>query len=103
MKYGVEVPKNMHHAYEIGEENENTLWRDATEKEITSLLSLGCFEFKSPDYKPSLDYQHTKLTMIYKVKQDGCCKVCLVVGGHLIDLRELIPGLQWSRELAYIY
>ena len=87
MKYSVKVPKNVHHVYEIDEENENALWRDATEKEITSFLSLSCFEFKSPDYKPSLDYQYTKLTMIYEVKQDGCHKAYLVAGRHLIDLR----------------
>jgi hypothetical protein len=40
-------------------------------KEIDSLLWLGCFDFRAPDFKPSSEYQFVKLTMIFEVKQDG--------------------------------
>jgi hypothetical protein len=65
-------------------ENGNTLWFDAIKKEIDSLLWLGCFDFHAPDYKPSSEYQFTKLTMIFEVKQDGRRKARLVAGGHIM-------------------
>ena len=45
--------------------------RDAIKEEIASLLALDCFEFHSPDYKPSSEeYQWRKQSMIFDVKQD---------------------------------
>ena len=61
------------------------MWKEAYQKEIASLLSLGCFDFCPPDSKPGTDYQFVKLTMIYGVKQDGHRKARLVAGGHLVD------------------
>ena len=84
-KYGVEVPQSTKHAEELDAQHGNSLWKDAYQKEIASLLSLGCFDFRPPDSKPGPDYQFVKLTMIYEVKQDGCRKARLVVGGHLVD------------------
>jgi hypothetical protein len=75
------------HAYELDARNGDTGWRDATEKEIASLLALGCFDFRPPHFKPSSEYQFTKLTMIYEIKQDGRKKARLVAGGHLVDPR----------------
>ena len=84
-KYGVEVPKNTKHAEELDAQHGNTLWKEAYQKEIVSLLSLGCLDFHPPDSKPGTDYQFIKLTMIYEVKQDGRRKAHLVAGGHLVD------------------
>jgi hypothetical protein len=85
VKYGVVVPRSVKHALELDAENGNTFWADAIRKEIDSLLALDCFQFHAPDYKPSADYQWTKLTMIFEVKQDGRRKGRLVAGGHLVD------------------
>ncbi|KAI2506167.1 hypothetical protein MHU86_8302 [Fragilaria crotonensis] len=49
------------------------------------LCWLDCFEFHGPDYKPNSDYQWTKLSMIFEVKQDGRRKARLVAGGHMVD------------------
>ena len=87
MKYGIVVPQSVKHARELDAQNGNTLWSDAIKKEIDSLLWLGCFDFHAPDFKPSLEYQFTKLTMIFEVKQDGQCKARLVAGGHMVELR----------------
>ena len=87
IKFGVEVPRNVKHAYELDAENGDNLWREATEKEIASLLSLGCFDFRGPDYKPDEEYQFAKLTLVYDVKQDGTRKARLVAGGHTVDPR----------------
>jgi hypothetical protein len=59
VKYGVVIPRSVKHAYELDTEAGNTF--------------------------PSLDFQWTKLTMIFEVKQDGRRKARLVAGGHLVD------------------
>jgi hypothetical protein len=69
--YGVIIPHSVKHAKELDTKNGNTLWADAIMKEIDSLLRLGCFDFRASDFKPSLEYQFAKLTMIFEVKQDG--------------------------------
>jgi hypothetical protein len=48
-------------------------------------LALDYFTFHLPDYKPSSNYQWTKLSMIFEVKQDGRHKARLVAGGHIVD------------------
>jgi hypothetical protein len=84
-KYGVEIPRSVKHALEFDAQAGNTLWTDAIKKEVASLLALDCFTFHSPDYKPSSDYQWTKLSMIFEIKQDGRRKARLVAGGHMVD------------------
>ena len=91
IKYGVEVPRNVRHAFELDKAAGNTLWTDAIRKEVVSLLALNCFEFHAPDYKPSSDYQWTTLSMIFEVKQDGRRKARLVAGGHMVDPRGINP------------
>ena len=86
-KYGVEVPKDTAHAMALDEANGNTLWKEVADKEIASLLTLGCFDFRSPDDDPGKEFQYVKLTMIYEVKQDGRHRARLVAGGHLVDPR----------------
>ncbi|KAI2504737.1 hypothetical protein MHU86_9673 [Fragilaria crotonensis] len=71
VKYVDPVPRSVQHALALDREAGNTFWADAIRKEVASLLALNCFEFHGPDYKPSSDYQWTKLSMIFKVKQDG--------------------------------
>jgi hypothetical protein len=56
------------HALQLDEESGTTFWMDAIKKEIDSLLALNCFEFHSPDFKPSSGYQWTKLIMNFEVK-----------------------------------
>ena len=83
-KYGVEVPNSTKHAEELDAQHGNSLWEEAYQKEIASLLSLRCFDFRPPDSKPGPEYQFDKLTMIYEVKQDGCRKAHLVADGQLV-------------------
>jgi hypothetical protein len=59
---------------ELDTKNGNTMWDDAIKKVIDSLLWLRCFDFLGPDFKPSLEYQFAKLTIIFEVKQDAQCK-----------------------------
>ena len=93
VKYGVPVPRNVAHALELDREAGNTFWADAIRKEVASLLALDCFEFHAPDHKPSSEYQWTKLSMIFEVKQDGRRKARLVAGGHMVNrwVSTLVP------------
>jgi len=84
VKYGVEIPRNVAHAYELDALHGNTLWQDAIKKGISSLLDLNCFKFHDPGYKPSQDFQFAPLTMIFDVKQCGHRKARLVAGGHVV-------------------
>ena len=85
VKYGVKVPQSVRQAYELDKESGTTYWSDAIKNEIASLLALNCFDFHSPDYKPSSDFQMARLNMIFEVKQDGRRKARLVAGGHMVD------------------
>ena len=85
IKYRLSVPRNVRHALELDREAGNTFWADAIRKESASLLALDCFEFHDPGYKPSSEFQWTKLSMIFEVKQDGRRKARLVAGGHMVD------------------
>ncbi len=64
---GVTIPRNVKQALELDRENGNTFWADAIRKEIASLLAFDCFEFHAPDYKPSSEFQWTRLSMIFEV------------------------------------
>ena len=39
----------------------NRKWQDGVEKEVAALVMHGCFDFKSPDFKPSSEYQYYRL------------------------------------------
>ena len=36
-KYGLKVPRNVTHSYELYKKNNNTLWEDAIKKETTNV------------------------------------------------------------------
>jgi hypothetical protein len=84
-KYRVIIPQSVRHALQLDAEDGTTFWADAIKKEIASLLALDCFEFHSPNCKPSSEYQWTKLSMIFEVKQNGRRKGRLVASGHMGD------------------
>ena len=90
-KYGIEVPRNPHHAKNIDDTNGNTDWQDASKKEIDALLDLDCLEFHPAGYHHTLGegWQKTKLHMVYDVKQNLQRKCQLVAGGHLVDMMDI--------------
>ena len=47
-KYGIKIPQNVKDAYNFDKTNRNTLWTDAIDVEIKSLLKLNCFKFEAP-------------------------------------------------------
>lgn len=88
-KFGIKVPADFDQAVEFDEENGNRKWQDAVEKEIAALIFHKCFDFKSPNYKPSSDYQYARLNLVFEVKQDLRQKMRLVIMGNLVDPRGL--------------
>ena len=89
-QYGTEVPRNVKHAIQLDQENNNTKWQDAMATEIAALDKLDCFQYNNASYRPPPEYQKTKLRMIFAVKHDFWRKARLVAGGHLIELADNI-------------
>ena len=48
-----------------------------------------CFDFKSPNFKPSSDYQFCRLHLVYDIKPDLTYKARLVCDGSRVDPRGL--------------
>ena len=87
IKYGIKVPRNVREALTLDRINRNKKWEEAMEREIGTLIDLGCFAFHPPNYKPGRDYQFAPLRMIFDVKHDFRHKARLVVGGHVVENR----------------
>ena len=88
-KYGFEVPKSWKDILRIDKAAGNTLWQDAVKKEVGALIQHQCFDFRSPDYKPSKDYQFCRLHFVYEIKTDLRHKARLVCDGSHVDPRGL--------------
>jgi len=88
IKYGVEVPWSVLSALEMDEENGNTLWKDAIEKEVGGLIAAQCFRFLpkgSPRPGDPGEYQYCPLQLVFDVKTCGKRKARMVAGGHVTD------------------
>eukprot|EP00957_Ditylum_brightwellii_P140930 10735202-Ditylum_brightwellii.AAC.1 len=48
-KYGIEVPTSVEHAFEIDKSNKNTMWKDATAKEMLNVgITIEVYEEGKP-------------------------------------------------------
>ena len=88
-KYGLPVPKKWSDVIRLDKAAGDSKWQDAIAKEVASLLHHQCFDFKSPDFKPSSDYQYAPLNLVYDVKPDLRYKARLVINGMHVDPRGL--------------
>ena len=72
-KYGVEIPKDIHHAQELDKRNENTMWMDALAKEM---FNVG-IAFEVLEDKKSAPPGWSKVTghLMWDVKMDFTQKV----------------------------
>ena len=57
------------------------------EQEVNALIMHGCFDFKTPNYKPPTDYQYCRLHFVYDIKSDLRYKARLVCNGNQVDPR----------------
>jgi hypothetical protein len=88
-KYGLEIPKKWLDVIRIDAKSKNTKWQDAIHKEVAALLLHKCFDFRSPDFKPTSDYQYAPLNLVYDIKADLRYKARLVCNGCRVDPRGL--------------
>ena len=58
-------------------------------KEIAALIHHKCFDFKSPGFKPSKEYQYVRLYLVYDIKPDLTTNSRLVCDGSEVDPRGL--------------
>ena len=70
---------------QLDRDNNNRLWQDAVEKEISALIHHGCFRFEKPGYKLPDEYQYAPLHLVFEVKQDLRRKMRLVILGNKVD------------------
>ena len=85
-KFGIEIPRNVRHALILDGINKKNVWAEAIAKEMATLDKANVFEFKSPNFKMSKDYQFTPLTVIFTVKQEDLRrKAIMVAGGQVVD------------------
>ena len=84
-KYGLEVPNHLKDILRIDTAAGDRKWQDAIEKEVAALVMHDCFDFKSPDFKPSGEFQYCRLHFMYEIKFDLCHKARLVCDGSRVD------------------
>ena len=70
IQFGHAVPKKWKDVICLDTLNGNHNWRNAVAKEIAALVELGCFDVKSPNFKPSSDYQYVCMHWVYAVKSN---------------------------------
>ena len=80
-KYGIEIPRNIQHAYELDKQNQNDFWAKLIKLEMSNVsVAFEILEEDSP-----LPRGFTKVTghIIFDVKMSLECKSCWVLDGHL--------------------
>ena len=95
MKFGIDLPATYEEAVALDKKNGNTLWQDATRKEINNVE----IAFKFLDDGTSLPIGFKKITchLIFDVKFDLTRKARYVGGGHLTQVS---PSLSYSSVVS---
>ena len=78
-KYGVEIPRNVEHAFELDQKNKNDFWRKALEKEMTNVGI--AFEIL-PDSRAPPGWSKQTGHLIWDLKMDFTRKARWVLDGH---------------------
>lgn len=81
-KFGVQVPENPGHATVLDERNKDTLWKEATDKEIGQINDLQTFKLPPDDFDWT-GYRRVPYHIIYDCKFDLRRKARLVLNGNL--------------------
>ena len=96
-KFGIRLPKSVEEALRIDEENGNTLWRDAIEKEMrkakvsySAILDATPQDVRSNKCDALRGHQEIKCHIIFDVKMDFTRKARFVAGGHMTETRNTV-------------
>jgi hypothetical protein len=81
-KYGVRVPKTLREAYNLDEENKNTVWRDAVKKEMENVSA--AFDILDGTRVPSPMHVKLDTQIIFDVKMDFTRKARYVGRGDKV-------------------
>jgi len=79
-KYGIEIPTNVQHAFDIDKRNGNTMWRDALAKEMTEVGV--AFEVLAEDANAPIGWRKVTGHLVWDVKMDFTRKARWVLDGH---------------------
>ena len=79
-KFGIKVPESVEEALQLDQDNGNTLWQKAIEKELGNVRI--AFRLLEEGEKPPAGSKHIPYHIIFDVKLDLTRKARLVAGGH---------------------
>ena len=82
-KLGVEVPTSAEEAYRLDKKNNNTLWCDAINKDMTN-VSIAFHILDHGEENP-VGYEHINCNLIFDVKMGFFRKARFVAGGHITN------------------
>ena len=84
-KFGVAIPRNYNNAINLDKENNNTLWKDAIDKEMSQIKEYKTFTDHGKGRIPPKGYKKIPVHLVFDVKYDLRRKARLVAGGHLTE------------------
>jgi hypothetical protein len=87
-KFGYHIPCNYDEAMQFDLKNGNTLWREATNLEMSQLAEYDTFRDLSHNNtaSPLTGYKKIHTHLIYHCKHDDRHKAWMVANGHLTDI-----------------
>jgi hypothetical protein len=87
-KFGYRIPRNYNEVMQFDLKNGNTLWREATNCEMSRLAEYDTFrDLGHKDTAPPLTgYKKIRIHLVYDCKHDGRHKAWMVADGHLTDI-----------------
>jgi hypothetical protein len=87
-KFGYCIPRNYDEAMQFDLKNGKTLWREATDLEMSQLAEYNTFrDLGHKDTAPPLTgYKKIHTHLVYDCKHDGRHKARMVADGHLTDI-----------------
>jgi hypothetical protein len=77
------LPKSVQEALQLDQENGNTLWHNAIQKELKNVQV--AFKFLSDDEPTTVGYKQIPCHIIFDIKMDFTRKARFVAGGHKTD------------------
>jgi hypothetical protein len=87
-KFGYRIPRNYNEVMQFDLKNGNTLWREATNLEMSQLAEYDTFrDLGHKDNAPPLTgYKKIHTHLVYDCKHDGRHKARMVADCHLTDI-----------------
>jgi hypothetical protein len=105
-KFGYRIPRNYSEAMQFDLKNGNTLWREATDLEMSQLAEYDTFRDlgHKDTAPPPTGYKKIRTHLVYDCKHDGRHKARMVADGHLTDipLESVYSGVVSLRGLRIV-